>query len=299
MMAASSNQTPRGELSFDEPMSRHTSWRAGGVVKQFYRPADMQDLADFLRGLPADEALLWVGLGSNLLVRDGGFDGTAISLKGCLDDCAVEAGQRLVAGAGLTCAKAARYASRNGLTGLEFFAGIPGTVGGALRMNAGAWGGETWAHVLEVTTINRSGELKRRSPDDFEVAYREVHGPRNEWFVQSVFQLQLGDVEAGQKKIRALLEQRGATQPTNQPSCGSVFRNPESDYAARLIEHSGMKGRCVGGACVSEKHANFIINTGTASATDIESLLQSMRKAVHEQTGVLLQPEVHIVGDAE
>ena len=230
-------------------------------------------------------------------MRDGGFKGTVISLKGCLDEHEIVNETKVVAGAGVSCAKLARYAARNGLTGAEFFAGIPGTIGGALRMNAGAFEGETWRNVVEVTTVNRAGCMQSHLPNEYDIAYREVHGPRDEWFVQAVFQLQAGDVETGQKKIRQLLDRRSSTQPTNQPSCGSVFRNPPGDHSARLIESLGLKGYCIGGACVSEKHSNFIVNSGNASAKDIESLLQYVRKTVKEKTGVLLVPEVHIVGE--
>lgn len=287
----------RGELLLQEPMGRHCSWRAGGVVKQLYRPADVDDLQEFLRQLGDDEQLLWVGLGSNLLVRDGGFDGSVILTKGRLQRLESE-DDLLCAEAGASCAKVARESVRLGYCGLEFFAGIPGTVGGALAMNAGAFGSETWEHVASVETIDRHGKRRMRLPQEFEVSYRELTMPKGEYFLRGCFVLQRGDVELAQQRIRDLLERRARTQPTNQPSCGSTFRNPEGDHAARLIESSGLKGHCIGGACVSEKHANFIINRGDATAADIESLMEYVQQQVYSHSGVALQAEVHIVGEA-
>ena len=278
-------------------MSRHTSWRAGGAARHYYTPVDVQDLAVFLQQLDAEEPLLWVGLGSNLLVRDGGFPGTVICVHGAvtvldwLDD------STLRAGAGVTCAKAARVTTRAGLTGIEFLAGIPGTVGGALAMNAGAFGGETWTHVAAVETIDRNGQLHTRMPSAYRVGYRSVQGPENEWFLAAHFALQPGDAEQAQVRIRELLTQRGASQPVQQYSCGSVFRNPPGDHAARLIEASGLKGKRIGGAQVSEMHANFIVNTGNASAADIETLLNLVQGTVEQQQGVRLETDVRIVGD--
>ena len=287
----------RGELLLQEPMGRHCSWRTGGAAKQLYRPADADDLQEFLRQLGDDEQLLWVGLGSNLLVRDGGFDGSVILTKGRLQR--LDAGDDLLcAEAGASCAKVARESVRLGYCGLEFFAGIPGTVGGALAMNAGAFGSETWEHVASVETIDRHGKRRNRQPQEFEVSYREVKMPAGEYFLRGCFVLQRGDVESAQRRIRELLERRAQTQPTTQPSCGSTFRNPEGDHAARLIESSGLKGHCIGGACVSEKHANFIINRGDATAADIESLMEYIQQQVYSHSGVALQAEVHIVGEA-
>lgn len=288
----------RGELLHDVSMAEYCSWRTGGPVKRLYRPADAQDLGQFLASLPADEALLWVGLGSNLLVRDGGFKGTVILTKQALQEIRFLGDNRLRAEAGATCAKVARTTAREGYAGLEFFAGIPGTVGGALAMNAGAFGSETWKAVESVETIDRQGVLRTRLPGDFIVHYREVEMPAGEWFVAGVFVLQPAVVEEVQERIRQLLDQRSTSQPTTQPSCGSTFRNPPNDYAARLIEAAGLKGFCIGGACVSEKHANFLINQHDASAADLEALITHVQNTVVAQTGIQLQTEVHIVGEA-
>ncbi len=287
----------RGELMQQEPMGPHCSWRTGGAVKQLFRPADIDDLQQFLQQLAADEQLIWVGLGSNLLVRDGGFDGSVILTKGRLQQ--LEIGDDVLsAQAGASCAKVARESAKQGYCGLEFFAGIPGTIGGALAMNAGAFGGVTWENVIKVETIDRHGNIRMRLPEDFEVHYREVTRPDDEFFLRGWFRLQHGDVNKAQQQIRHLLERRAQTQPTTQASCGSTFRNPEGDYAARLIESAGLKGYCIGGACVSEKHANFIINRGDATATDIEQLMAYVQRQVFHQCGVSLQAEVHIVGEA-
>lgn len=296
MMAAAQTYQPRGELRRQESLARYTTWRVGGPAKQMYRPADMDDLAAFIAELPQDEPLMWLGLGSNLLVRDGGFNGTVIATQGGLDNLSIEA-DVISAEAGVACAKVAREAARAGLTGAAFLAGIPGTMGGALAMNAGAFGGETWPIVGSVTTMDRRGDIHHRSVGDFEYGYRHVEGPAGEFFVACELRLQAGDTEAEQQSIKALLAKRGATQPTGKPSGGSTFRNPEGDYAARLIEVSGLKGHRIGGAQVSQKHANFIINEADATAQDIEDLINDVQQQVEQQQGVCLQREVHIVGE--
>jgi UDP-N-acetylmuramate dehydrogenase len=287
----------RGELRRDEPLAKHTSWRVGGPATRLYRPADRDDLIAFLRTLDADEPVLWLGLGSNLLIDDTGWTGTVIETQGCLTAMELLGPGRLRLEAGVSCAKAARFAARAGLVGLEFFAGIPGTVGGALAMNAGAWGGETWPHVALVRTVDRSGTLRERGPGDFEVGYRHVAVPTGEWFLEAEMVLERGDTEAAQARIKELLARRAATQPTGLPSCGSVFRNPPGDHAARLIEACGLKGLRIGGAEVSPKHANFIINTGNAKARDIARLIDHVRAQVECRHGVRLIPEVRRVGD--
>ena len=297
MMTAEKIHHWRGELKVNEPMAGHTSWRAGGEVRRFFRPADIDDLCDFLRELDPREPLLWLGLGSNLLVRDGGFPGTVIFTLGALDGLEWLDAVTLRVGAGVTCAKVARETAKQGLTGVEFLAGIPGTMGGALAMNAGAFGGETWNHVAAVGTIDRTGRLHKRSPEEYRVGYRSVEGVADEWFVTARLSLQHGDSGASQSRIRELLAQRGATQPTNQYSCGSVFRNPPGDHAARLIESAGLKGRALGGAQVSEKHANYIVNTGNASAADIETLINQVQGRVEQLYGVRLETEVRIIGE--
>jgi UDP-N-acetylmuramate dehydrogenase len=288
----------RGELRYDEPMSRHVSWRAGGKAKCYFVPADLDDLSNMLASLPADEQILWVGLGSNTLVRDAGFNGTVIALQGVLNELKRLENNRVYAGAGVTGSKLARFCAKQNLVGAGFFAGIPGLVGGALAMNAGAFGGETWQHVVSVETIDRKGQRHKRDADEYEVGYRSVKGPADEWFTAAIFQFEQGDSSTAVQGIKQLLAKRAATQPMGAASCGSVFTNPENDHAARLIEACGLKGCRIGGAVVSDKHANFIINDNNASAEEIEALIKHVQKTVLEQQGVELHTEVKIVGGA-
>jgi UDP-N-acetylmuramate dehydrogenase len=246
----------RGELRHDEPMSRHTSWRAGGNADLFFIPSSVEDLQAFLRDLDAATPIFWLGVGSNLLVRDGGIRGVVVSATGILKGLDRIDTYLVNAGSGVPCTQLARQCIRWGLGPSEFFAGIPGTVGGALTMNAGAHGGETWERVESVRTIDRAGEIHLRSPAEYSVGYRSVKGPSNEWFLEATFRFEPG-VTASMEAMRALLERRKATQPLGLPSCGSVFRNPPGDHAARLIEAAGLKGCRIGGAEVSPKHANF------------------------------------------
>jgi UDP-N-acetylmuramate dehydrogenase len=286
----------RGEMRFDEPMSRHLSWRAGGNAKCYFIPADIEDLSTLLASLPDDEAILWLGLGSNTLVRDAGFDGTVIALQGLMNELERLDGNRVYAGAGVTAAKLARFCAKQDLVGAEFFAGIPGLIGGALAMNAGAFGGETWRQVVSVETIDRKGNRHQRDADEYRIGYRSVSGPADEWFTAAIFQFERGDGSAAAAGIKQLLARRAQTQPMGAASCGSVFTNPENDHAARLIESCGLKGYRIGGAVVSEKHANFIINDSNASADDIESLIKYVQQTVLDQQGVELKTEVRIVG---
>ncbi len=288
----------KGRLLKQEKLAKYTSWRVGGPADQLYIPEDRQDLIAFIKTVPASEPVLWIGLGSNLLVRDGGIRGTVINTKGRLREMRLTEKDTIYVEAGVPCAHVARFSGDRGLTGAEFLAGIPGTMGGALKMNAGAFGGETWAIVRSVEMLDSLGSVTKRKPQDFQVSYRIVKGFDNEWFLSCELKLRSGDTASSQQKIKGLLEKRGATQPTNQPSCGSVFKNPEGDYAARLIEQSGLKGYAIGGACVSEKHANFIVNTGNATAADIEALIYFVQDKIEQQQGIILQTEVCMVGDA-
>jgi len=285
------------QLRRDEPMSRHTSWRVGGPADLYFEPASVEELCRFLSQLAPGTPVTWVGLGSNLLVREGGIRGVVIATHGALGGLERSGEWELLVQAGVPCARIARQCARWGIGPAEFFAGIPGTLGGALSMNAGAFGGETWQHVVAVQVVNRRGELKWRPASDYKVGYRSVIGPeQDEWFVAARlrFAAQPG---ASQDSIRDLLTRRKASQPIGQPSCGSVFRNPPGDHAARLIEAAGLKGMRMGGAQVSEKHANFIINTGSATPAEIEALIMLVRDTVQERYGILLMPEVRIVGE--
>lgn len=298
MMAAARDLNVQGEIRFNEPMSRHTSWRAGGPAEMFFVPASVEDLSAFLAELDVETPLFWHGVGTNLLVRDGGIPGVVVSASKILRD--LERADRYLvrAGAGVPCTTLARQCIRWELGPSEFFAGIPGTVGGALAMNAGAHGGETWERVESVKTIDRRGEVHERAPGEYSTGYRSVKGPANEWFLGATFRFEQ-DVIPSIETLKAMLDRRKTTQPLGLPSCGSVFRNPEGDHSARLIEAAGLKGYRIGGAEVSEKHANFIINRENASATDIEELIEHVRETVLEQHGISLKHEVRIVGVAK
>lgn len=293
----------QGALLFNEPLAQYTTWRVGGPAARLYKPANLADLALFLRKLAPNEPLLWLGLGSNSLIRDGGFQGTVINTQGCLKEMTLLDANTVRVEAGVSCASMARFCARNNLSSAEFWAGIPGTMGGALRMNAGCHGGETWQSLTEVQTMTRDGKIHSRKPSDFDVAYRHVSAIYNpdmqdEWFVSGTFALASGNKEEALATIKELLDRRANTQPINEYNCGSVFRNPPGDFAARLIESSGLKGFRLGGARVSEKHANFIINhEGQAKAADIEALIDLVQTKVYEQTGIRLIREVHFIGD--
>jgi UDP-N-acetylmuramate dehydrogenase len=294
----------RGRLLVGETMARHVSWRAGGVADRAYIPADLEDLAAFMRQLAPGEPVCFAGLGSNLLVRDGGYRGTVVLMHSSHASMG-RRGEWVEASAGGACPKLARFAAVHDLEGAEFLAGIPGTVGGALAMNAGCHGSETWEFVREATTIDRAGALHRRVPADFEIAYRHVVLRGNavlgvdEWFVGACFMFEPGDGVRARDRIRELLARRIATQPLGLPNAGSVFRNPEGDHAARLIEASGLKGTSIGGARISDKHANFIVNPGgVATASDIEALIEHAMHEVSRKFGIDLVPEVRIIGEA-
>jgi len=289
----------KGQLLNNEKLAKYTSWRVGGCADRLYIPFDRTDLIEFVSSLPATEPLFWIGLGSNLLIRDGGIRGTVINTKGRLKAMYRTEDGLVYVEAGVPCAHVARFCAEQGLAGAEFLAGIPGTMGGALKMNAGAFGGETWSLVKQVDVLTTHGDVVVRQPEDFTVNYRSVKGVDGEWFLSALLQLSEGNTADSQQKIKGLLEKRAQTQPTNQPSCGSVFKNPEGDYAARLIEQTGLKGYCIGGACVSEKHANFIVNTGNATAANIEELISYVQTKVNEQHGVMLVTEVCMVGESD
>ena len=296
MMAAPDNLNVQGELRANESMSRHTSWRVGGPAELFFVPASVEDLQSFLGELDDDVPVFWFGVGSNLLVREGGLPGVVIAAAKILRDLEQVDHYVVRAGSGVPCTQLARQCIRWGLGPSEFFAGIPGTVGGALSMNAGAHGGETWERVESVRTVDRSGEIDERAPGEYTVGYRSVVGPPNEWFLEATFRFD-PDATASMETLNTMLERRKRTQPLGLPSCGSVFRNPPGDHAARLIETANLKGFSIGGAEVSEKHANFIINRGDATATDIEELIEHVRRSVIETHGVELVHEVRIVGE--
>jgi UDP-N-acetylmuramate dehydrogenase len=287
----------RGVLRENEPLARHNSWHVGGKARRCYFPADLADLQTFLQNQTKNEKFVWLGLGSNVLIRDGGIADTVIITQNRLKELQQLTSLSVRAEAGVPCAKLAKYCAKLGLAEAAFFAGIPGTVGGALAMNAGAFGGETWRYVSRVETMDHTGRINLRSPHEFQVKYRHVVRPNNEWFVAGHFQFPLGDAQHAQQAIRELLRQRNITQPIGEFNCGSVFRNPPGNHAARLIEACGLKSYRIGNAWVSQKHANFIINGGEATAADIENLIYLIQQKVKEHYGIELMPEVHILGE--
>ena len=293
----------RGVLSKNEPMAKHVTWRAGGAAARAYTPADRADLAAFLASLPKGEPVCFVGLGSNLLVRDGGYRGTVVLMHSPQGAMRVE-GDLIHAEAGVASPKVARFAATHGFEGSEFLAGVPGTIGGALAMNAGCYGAETWEVVAKVMTVSRAGAVRERGPSDFKIGYRQVElrGARlgeDEWFLAGWFRFRAGDVKRSRERINELLATRIAEQPLDLPSAGSVFRNPPGYHAAQLIEACGLKGQEIGGARISEKHANFIVNPkGGARAAEIEALIAHARDQVKARFGVELVPEVRIIGEA-
>lgn len=286
-----------GILLHQERLSEHTSLRVGGVADRYYEPSSIEDLQQFLGQLAPDEPITYLGLGSNVLVRDRGIRGTVIATQTGLNRLSSIGTQDIKAEAGVSCAQLSRFCARLHLAGAEFWAGIPGTVGGALAMNAGCAGSETWQSVVAVETLDRQGVHRIRPASDYQYGYREVIGHEEEAFVAGHFHLELGNKAEALARIRLLLDRRTATQPTHEPNCGSVFRNPPGDYAARLIEACGLKGMSEGGAMVSEKHANFIINTGTATAADIETLIERVAATVKQKQGIELIREVRMLGE--
>ena len=292
----------RGTLARNASLARHTTWRVGGAADLLYAPADRDDLSRFVASLPAGIPITVLGLGSNVLVRDGGVRGAVVLLHNPGAALAV-ADSLVYADAGVASPKLARFAALHGCADAEFLAGIPGTVGGALAMNAGCHGGETWSHVARVETLSRNGGFEVRTPADYAVGYRSVaHRDGSalcDIFTAAWFRFPVGDVGAGRARIKALLARRIATQPLTLPNAGSVFRNPPGDHAARLIEACGLKGYAIGGARVSELHANFIVNPQRAArAADIEQLIACVRRVVAADTGITLEPEVRMLGVA-
>lgn len=287
----------RGALTFGAPMLRYCTWRAGGPAEILFEPADREDLLALLRAAPPEVPVTWIGLGSNVLVRDGGIRGVVVLTARGLGALQASPG-RIVTGAGTPCAKVARVAAANGLGGAEFLVGIPGSIGGALAMNAGAFGSEIWQWVEQVETVDRAGNCRVRQCADYVTGYRSVRGPQGEWFLGCTLALPPAGAGDPLARGRELLAQRAATQPTGAATCGSVFRNPPGDHAGRLIDAAGLKGFRIGGCQVSTKHANFIVNDGDASARDMEALIVYLRETVAARFGVQLEPEVRVIGEA-
>ncbi|WOV91206.1 MAG: UDP-N-acetylmuramate dehydrogenase [Candidatus Zeuxoniibacter abyssi] len=279
------------------PMAKLSTWRVGGPARVLFTPADMEDLRCFL--LEACEDFLMIGYGSNLLVRDGGVDEVVIRTAPGLCTLRREKDGLVYAEAGVGCPKLARFCVKNGLSGGEFFAGVPGTVGGALAMNAGCHGQETWQRVEKAMIFDGEGGFYEITAADADIGYRSVrlkNASDDMRFAAAWFNFAVGCEAKSRVTMRDLLNHRNDTQPIGLPTAGSVFCNPPNDYAAKLIEQCGLKGMRIGGAEVSRKHVNFIVNKGDATAEDIENLMSKVRDTVREKTGVTLCPEVRVVG---
>lgn len=284
------------------PLKQLNTWRVGGEAEYFIEPENLEQLADFFSRYSARfSQVTWLGLGSNMLISDQGLQGLVVSTAK-LNNLTLLAPGVVYAQAGVPSAKLAKFCAKNQLTGGAFFAGIPGTIGGALAMNAGAFGSETWPFVQEIEVISMQGKIMRKQADNFAYAYRHVTYLNEKFdgaigFLAGIFRFEsASDIDKVQTDIRALLKKRNETQPIGTFNCGSVFRNPPGDHAARLIEFCGLKGKKIGGALVSTKHANFIINENNATAEDIFSLITEVKNTVFKQTGVTLVPEVKFLG---
>lgn len=284
----------QGELLRDEPLAPYMTWKVGGPAKYFYKPASLVDLSLFLSFVPKNEPIVFIGWGSNLLVSHEGFDGTVISMRE-LNHIELRDENVIYAEAGALLIDVCRFAAKKQLGHFEKIAAIPGTVGGALAMNAGAYGDETWQFVEEVKTINRHGVIVRHFPHEYEIGYRGVNIPKDEWFVSALFKLPECDEVEALRELQAMLELRASRQPLEFPNAGSVFRNPPNDFSARLIEASGLKGYRVGGASVSVKHVNFIVNDKGATFEDILAIIHHVRETVREMHAVQLLREVRII----
>lgn len=287
----------RGNLRQNHLLAEYTSWKIGGVAEYFYEPADLEDLRLLLQRWH-EGPITVLGAATNVLIRDNGIEGLVIYLRNCLNELNELDDFTLRVEAGVGLARLLQKCMSLGMCDAAFMAGVPGTVGGALAMNAGAYGDYIWKHVIAVETINRRGEIKLRPAEEFTANYRLVVGlGTEEWFVAAQLFFARGDMQEMQHQISEHLQKRKSSQPLDLPSCGSVFRNPPGDYAARLIEAAGLKGRQIGGAKVSEKHANFIVNCGKALAADVEALMQEIIFTVKQTYKVDLIPEVHILGE--
>jgi len=287
----------KGLIQHNHPLAEYTSWKIGGPAEYFYRPTDLEDLVELLQTWNKDPITV-LGAATNVLIRDGGIKGLVIYLRNRLNSWQILDDFNLRVEAGVNLSHLVKLCTDLGMVNAAFMAGIPGTIGGALKMNAGAYGDSIWNHVSTVETINRQGEIKLRPASEFKMGYREVNGlNKNEWFIAANLSFVRGKIEDAKQQVNTYLQKREASQPLNLPSCGSVFRNPTGDYAARLIEANGLKGKRMGDAQISEKHANFIVNCNAAKAIDIENLIHEVITTIQKSHGIELIPEVHILGE--
>ena len=282
---------------YNELLSKHTAWKVGGPADIFFTPQNRDDLSNFLKSNRGKQ-ITWLGNGTNVLVRDGGIRGAVISTKKSIDKINMETKNSCRVEAGASCMDLALFAEKNQLGPAAFFSGIPGSIGGALTMNAGSFGMETWDLVKEVEVINEKGDISFLEKESFEIAYRAVTFPFRLWFLSCSMFLS-SDEETTKDNLIELRNQRIKTQPLSEDTCGSVFKNPPGNYAGALIEGSGLKGFKIGSASISEKHANFIVNQGGATAGDIENLINHTRQVVKKNYDIDLQLEVRIMGEKQ
>ncbi len=290
-----------GDVLFDEPLDRHTSIRVGGRADALAFPRSVAALRRVIAhcrrsGVPYTPVGNW----TNLIVRDGGYRGVLISmqrLQGAVWERDAQGGALARVEAGVPVAEVVRVAARDGFTGMEFCAGIPGSVGGAVMMNAGAYGSEIRDVIEEATLMNGRGELLRREKKELAFAYRKLNLPEGMIVVGAAFALRQGDPVKIRERVADILSKRGRKHPLEYPNAGSIFKNPEGGPAGRIIEEAGLKGARIGGAMVSEKHGNFIVNVGKASAADIVALIELVKEKVREQTGISLETEVRVIGE--
>ncbi|MFL5119638.1 MAG: UDP-N-acetylmuramate dehydrogenase [Microvirga sp.] len=285
----------RGRLLPNQSLAELTWFRVGGPAQVLFMPEDEGDLAYFLGAIPADIPVTVVGLGSNLIVRDGGVAGVVVRLGRGFNDVTVD-GMRVVAGAAVPDVKVARSAQEAGIAGLAFLRGIPGAIGGALRMNGGAYKGETKDVLVEARAVDRQGRIHTLSNADMHYTYRHCGAPEDFIFTQATFEGTPGDHAAIAAEMDKITESREATQPIKSRTGGSTFKNPPGGKAWQLIDAAGCRGLMVGGAQVSELHCNFLINLGTATAADIETLGETVRRRVKETSGVDLEWEIKRIG---
>lgn len=288
----------RGRLEANAPLADLTWFRAGGPAEVLFAPADEADLADFLKGTPMDVPVHVIGVGSNLLVRDGGVAGVVIRMGRGFNEVSLEQGSRIRAGAAALDVRVARFAQDHGIDALTFLRGIPGTIGGALRMNAGAYGGETKDILVEARGLDRSGTLQVLSNADMKYTYRHSGAPEDMIFTSALFQGRPGDKTAIAAAMDRITESRESTQPVKSRTGGSTFKNPPGHKSWQLIDQAGMRGFAIGAARVSDMHCNFLINEGGATAAEIEELGETVRAKVKASTGVDLDWEIKRIGFA-
>ena len=285
------------DCSCNESMAKHTSWGIGGCADLFYSPKSREDLVSFLSSVDPNLPITWIGKGTNILVRDAGIRGVVISTKSFLKEIEKTSKYLYKVEAGVACVELALFCQKNGIGPAAFFSGIPGSIGGALTMNAGSFGMETWDLVIEVEVINEKGDISFLEKESFDIAYRTVTFPFRLWFLSCSMSLS-SDEQTTKDNLIELRNQRIKTQPLSEDTCGSVFKNPPGNFAGALIENSGLKGFKIGSASISEQHANFIVNEGGATARDIENLIKHTRQVVKKNYDIDLQPEVRIIGEA-